>query len=66
VTLFLAAMTIAWLALGGAQNWVKADLATTRLLPSAFPELPSPIQKELERRGCTIPQPQGATHANVI
>jgi hypothetical protein len=66
VTVFLAAMTIAWLASGGAQNWDKADLATTRLPPSAFPELPAPIQRELERRGCTIPQPHGATHANVI
>jgi len=33
-----------------------ADLQVTRLGPSAFPELPRKIRRELERRGCTIPQ----------
>jgi len=33
-----------------------ADLQVTRLGPSAFPELPRNIRRELERRGCTIPQ----------
>lgn len=63
----VAAMAIvAGLASGGAQDWEKADLATTRLPPSAFPELPASIQKELARRGCTIPQPFHASHENVI
>ena len=34
----------------------EADLQVTRLGPSAFPELPRNIRRELERRGCTIPQ----------
>ena len=34
----------------------EADLQVTRLGPSAFPELPVNIRRELERRGCTIPQ----------
>ena len=34
----------------------EADLQVTRLPPSAFPELPKSIRRELERRGCTIPQ----------
>ncbi len=33
----------------------EADLQVTRLPPSAFPELPRSIRRELERRGCTIP-----------
>jgi hypothetical protein len=34
----------------------EADLQVTRLGPSAFPELPMNIRRELERQGCTIPQ----------
>lgn len=34
----------------------EADLKVTRLPPSAFPELPTDIRRELERRGCTVPQ----------
>ena len=32
------------------------DFQITRLAPSAFPELPVNIRRELERRRCTIPQ----------
>jgi hypothetical protein len=35
---------------------VEADRQVRRLPPSAFPELPTKIKRELERRGCTIPQ----------
>jgi hypothetical protein len=35
---------------------IEADLQVTRLAPSAFPELPKKIKRELERQGCTIPQ----------
>jgi hypothetical protein len=35
---------------------IEADLQVARLPPSAFPELPTKIRRELERRGCTIPQ----------
>ena len=34
----------------------RADRATIRLSPSAFPELPGAVRRELERRGCVIPQ----------
>jgi hypothetical protein len=63
---FVAAMAIVSSLASGAQDWEKADLATTRLPPSAFSEVPASIQKELVRRGCTIPQPFHATHQNVI
>jgi hypothetical protein len=36
--------------------WDKADLRTRRLPPSAFPQLPTRIRADLERRDCTIPQ----------
>jgi len=38
------------------EAWARADAATKRLLPSAFPDLPEPLRLELLRRGCTIPQ----------
>jgi hypothetical protein len=50
----------------GAQDWAKADLAVRRLAPSAFPELPTAVQRELNRRGCTIPQSLSGTHENVV
>jgi hypothetical protein len=34
----------------------RADRATIRLSPSAFPALPRAVRRELERRGCVIPQ----------
>src|SRR5262245_11421955 len=42
---------------GGAQDWDLADRATTRLPPAAFVDLPAAIRSELDRRGCTVPQP---------
>jgi hypothetical protein len=48
-------------------DWARADEATTRLLPSAFPDLPEPVRLELLRRGCTIPQVfSGGPPHNVI
>jgi hypothetical protein len=38
----------------------RANEATVRLSPSAFPNLPAEVSTELGRRGCTIPQPYGA------
>jgi hypothetical protein len=38
------------------RNLRGSDLQVTRLLPLAFPELPTNLRRELERRGCTIPQ----------
>ena len=43
------------------QDWLRADEQTVRLKPSAFPTLPSAVRMELEHRGCTIPQPSGAS-----
>lgn len=49
------------------QDWDAADRATMRLAPSVFVSLPAVVRTELERRGCTIPQPFNATRPeNVI
>jgi hypothetical protein len=48
-------------------DWLRADMATRRLNPSAFSSLPSRVRKAVEQRGCTIPQPSNADHPqNVI
>jgi hypothetical protein len=49
------------------EAWSEADVATRRLNPSAFPDLPDRLRAELQRWGCTIPQVYtgGARH-NVI
>ena len=48
------------------QDWTGADIATTRLKPTVFTQLPLTIRAELERRDCTVPQPHGAIRpANV-
>jgi hypothetical protein len=38
-------------------EWNRADLGIVRLEPDAFRVLPSAIQVDLRKRGCTIPQP---------
>jgi hypothetical protein len=40
--------------------------AIVRFPPTAFPELPKNVVTELNRRGCTIPQPYTDRRANVI
>ena len=49
------------------EGWSRADVATRRLAPSAFADLPEALRAELDRRGCTIPQlnTEGRPH-NVI
>ena len=47
-------------------DWIKAADAIVRLHPRDFPELPSRIVGELERRQCTIPQTVGPGPHNVI
>jgi hypothetical protein len=50
-----------------AQDWAGADAATIRLKPSAFKNIPAAVRAELDRRGCTVPQPYGAKRpANVV
>lgn len=39
-----------------ADDWTAADLATVRLSPTAFPELPAGVVRVLLARGCTVPQ----------
>lgn len=55
-----------WLNHARADMWSAADSMIVRLPPSAFPSLPAPIQREIEKRGCRIPQPFGTPTANVI
>jgi hypothetical protein len=38
-------------------EWDRADLATVRLEPDAFPNLPAAVRSDLKKRACTIPQP---------
>ena len=48
-------------------KWEAADLSVQRLSPTAFPQLPGRIISYLTARGCTVPQPFGATGpTNVI
>ena len=51
---------------GTRQDWVEADVATKRLPPAAFPSLPVAVRKDLERRGCTVPQSFAATRAGNV
>ena len=44
----------------------EAERRIVRLSPTAFPELPRNVVRELQRRGCTIPQPYSDRRANVI
>ena len=44
----------------------EAERRIVRLSPTAFPELPRNVVRELHRRGCTIPQPYTNRKANVI
>jgi len=38
------------------EEWHKANREVVRLAPSSFKQLPQELIRELERRGCTIPQ----------
>lgn len=50
-----------------AQDWDRADRATRRLAPSAIARLPAEVREEMERRGCTVPQPfPGDDPANIV
>jgi hypothetical protein len=66
--MLIRALVSSWLllslgSLGGMadQDWIAADLATVRITPSVFPQVPPAVRAEMERRGCTVPQPHGAT-----
>ena len=38
-------------------EWTRADVETVRLPPARFVSLPLAVRTELDRRGCSIPQP---------
>ena len=44
-----------------AAEWTRADAETVRLAPSRFGSLPAAVRKELDRRGCRVPQTYAAT-----
>ena len=51
------------------QEWDAAERAIVRLKPDAFRNLPAAVRTDLDRRQCTIPQPDGLDGAgphNVI
>jgi hypothetical protein len=49
------------------QALARDDAETVRLPPSAFRDIPGDIRKDLERRGCTVPQAySNKTPHNVI
>jgi hypothetical protein len=51
------------------QEWDAAERAIVRLKPDAFRNLPAAVRADLDRRQCTIPQPDGLDGAgphNVI
>ena len=48
--------TLGLFARGSPQDFEKADLATKRMAPAMFASLPLEIRRDLENRGCTIPQ----------
>lgn len=59
VAAWLAASFSTQIAHAGEANrwdWDKADRETLRLAPSAFPNLPQAVARELDERGCLIPQ----------
>ena len=41
-------------------DWRRADEATLRLKPDAFPNVPPELRTALENRGCRVPQPYNA------
>ena len=58
--IILLLLSPAWSTLGSAQEtnrWDAAAAAVVRLPPSAFAGLPDSVARDLERRGCTVPQP---------
>lgn len=54
---FVIAILLVSFSVTRADEWDDAAKAITRLSPRMFPELPASIADELEKNGCTIPQP---------
>jgi hypothetical protein len=59
----IGVLVSAWLLAGQfppATEWTRADAETVRLPPVRIAGLPSVVRAELDRRGCSIPQPFSA------
>jgi hypothetical protein len=41
------------------EEWIAAERAIVRLKPEAFKNLPAAVRVDLDKRQCTIPQPDG-------
>lgn len=58
----VAALLLVWSAdcpaqfVGTEADWDRADLQTRRLAPSEFKQLPANLIRDLQQRGCTVPQ----------
>ena len=67
LTKLVITATLGLVARGSPQDFDTADLATKRLAPAMFGSLPIDIRRDLEKRGCTIPQAFTASRpGNVI
>lgn len=47
-------------------DWARADSATVRLSPAAFPQLPAAVRRDLERRRCRVPQASDSRGAHNV
>jgi hypothetical protein len=65
LTLLLAALATTNVP-GQELDFQAAERKIVRLPPAAFPELPSAVVRELQHRGCTIPQADFKTPTNVV
>ena len=64
--LTVAAVTFAQTSEDAMRRWREAERQIVRLLPTAFPELPGNLVRELQRRRCTVPQAVRGQTRNVI
>lgn len=58
----LSTLAVALMSCFAQDRWQRAEFAITRLAPTAFPQLPGDVLRNLQARGCTIPQ----TYSDVV
>jgi hypothetical protein len=66
LVLIFAAFSFGQISEDAKRPWREAERQIVRLPPTAFPELPRNLVRELQRRGCTIPQAVHGASRNVI
>jgi len=66
IIVFLLSVPLSLFTQGTAEPPSRHTYPVLRLKPAAFAELPKSFVAELDRRGCTIPQPYTNRRANVI